>query len=295
MYERIMVPLDGSSAAEIVLPYAGWIAAKFGAEIILVSVLKIPRDGKDQLYRYYLERTQGQVQRQLKTWGARKGVMVKHEVLLGRPSSEILRYADESNVSLITMASHSRPDPDARFLGNIPAKVLRATGKPVLLIRAPADRTALRRKTLIRRILLPLDGSIVGETALPYAETLAQGLGSELVLFHVIKPSVPIGIEFPTMSNVYEEELEQARASAVVYLDKVEKALQDKGVSTSRAIDLGPPADHIVDYAAANAIDLIAMSTHGRSGVGRWVFGSVTDKVLHAGNTTVLTIRATES
>jgi len=295
MYERIMVPLDGSSLAEIVLPYAEGIAAKFGAEVILVSVAEPAGDERDQLYRYYLKRIKEQVQRQLKKWGAKEGTAVKNEVLLGRPASEILRYADENNVSLITMASHGRSGQGPWLLGSIAAKVLRATGKSVLLIRAPADRSALRRRSLIRRILLPLDGSTVGEAAIPYAETLAQVLGSELVLFRVIKPPVPIGIESPAMSNIYEEELERTKASAVVYLDGLGKALQEKGVSTSRAMNLGPPADQIIDYAEANAIDLIAMSTHGRSGIGRWVFGSVTDKVVHTGNTAVLTIRATES
>lgn len=114
------------------------------------------------------------------------------------------------------------------------------------------------------------------------------------LLFQVIKPPVPIGIESPTMSNVYEEDLERKRVSAVVYLDGVGKALQKKGVSTSRAITLSPLADQIIDYAETNAIDLIAMSTHGRSGIGRWVFGSVTDKVVHAGGTAVLTVRTTE-
>lgn len=295
MYERILVPLDGSSAAEIVLPHVEGIAAKFGAEIILVSVLEPAEDERDQLYRYYLERIAKQVQRQLKSWGAKEGILVKGEILMGKPAGEIVRYADENNVNLITMTSYGRSGRSPWFMGNVAAKVLRTTGKPVLLIRAPADKAMLKRKSLIKRILVPLDGSAVGETAIPYVETLGQVLGSELVLFQVVKPPVPIGIEAPTMSTIYEEELERTRASAVVYLDRVGKKLQEKGLSTSSAINLGPPADQIIDYAETNAVDLIAMSTHGRSGIGRWVFGSVTDKVVHAGNIAVLTIRASES
>jgi nucleotide-binding universal stress UspA family protein len=295
MYEKILVPLDGSSEAEIVLPYVEGIAAKFGAEVILVSVLEPAEDERDQLYRYYLERIVKQVQRQLKNWGAKDGIVVKCEILTGKPAGEIMRYADESNVNLITMTSYGRSGRSPWFMGNVAAKVLRTTGKPVLLIRAPADKATLKRKSLIKRILVPLDGSAVGETAIPYAETLGQMLGSELVLFQVVKPPVPIGIEAPTMSTIYEEELERTRASAVVYLDRVEKKLQEKGLSTSSAINLGPPADQIIDFAETNAVDLIAMSTHGRSGIGRWVFGSVTDKVVHAGNIAVMTIRATES
>lgn len=295
MYEKILVPLDGSSEAEIVLPYVEGIAAKFGAEVVLVSVLEPGEDERDQLYRYYLERIVKQVQRQLKNWGARDEIVVKCEILMGKPAGEIIRYADENNVNLITMTSYGRSGRSPWFMGNVAAKVLRTTGKPVLLIRAPADKATLKRKSLIKRILVPLDGSAVGETAIPYVEALGQVLGADLVLFQVVKPPVPIGIEAPTMSTIYEEELERTRTSAAVYLDQMGKKLQEKGLSTSSAINLGPPADQIIDYAETNAVDLIAMSTHGRSGIGRWVFGSVTDKVVHAGNIAVLTIRATES
>ena len=170
MYERILVPLDGSSAAEIALPYAEEIAAKLGAEIILASVSELAAVETDHLYRSYLERIAEQVQRQIKDWGAKKEAKVKSEVLLGTPASEILRYADESNVSLITMASRGRSSPGPWLLGNIAAKVLRAIGKPVLLIRVPADKAALQQRSLVRRILVPLDGSKLGEEAIPYAE-----------------------------------------------------------------------------------------------------------------------------
>jgi nucleotide-binding universal stress UspA family protein len=92
-----------------------------------------------------------------------------------------------------------------------------------------------------------------------------------------------------------KEEEEAKRGSALAYLDSVGKAFREKGLSTSSIVALGSPADKIIDYADANAIDLIAMSTHGRSGIGRWVFGSVTDKVLHAGDKPVLAVRATKA
>jgi len=297
MYERILVPLDGSSAAEIALPYAEEIAAKLGAEIILASVSELTAVETDHLYRSYLERIVEQVQRQLKDWGAKEEAKVKSEVLLGTPASEILRYADENNVSLITMASRGRSSRGPWLLGNIAAKVLRATGKPVLLIRAPADKAVLQQRRLVRRILVPLDGSKLGEVAIPYAEALARLLGAEIVLFQAfITPASPVGYyegRSVSLTTIKETE-EQMRASAMAYLDSLGKAFQEKGLSTSSVVRLGSAADQIIEYAEPNGIDLIAMSTHGRSGIGRWVMGSVTDKVLHAGDTAVLTIRATK-
>ena len=294
MYEEILVPLDGSNAAEIVLPYVEEIAAKLGAEIILVSVSESTAAETDHLYRLYLERIAEQVQRELEDWGAKEEAKVRSEVLLGKPASEILRYAEESNVGLIAMASRGRSSRGPWLLGNIAAKVLRATPKPMLLIRTPADNASLQQRSLVKRILVPLDESKVGESAIPCAEALAQVVVAELVLFRALEPLKPFAAEGAVSMSpaMIKEEEERRKASAMAYLDGVGKVFQDRGLSTSSAIALGSPAEQIIDYAEANAIDLIAMSTHGRSGMGRWVFGSVTDKVLHAGDTPLLTIRA---
>jgi nucleotide-binding universal stress UspA family protein len=296
MYERILVPLDGSDAAEIVIPYAEEIVSRLGAEIILVSVSEPTPDERDHLYHSYLERIVEQVQRQLADWKAEEGAKVQSEVLPGRPVNEILRYADEKNVSLITMASRGRSGQGPWLLGNIVNKVLRATVKPMLLIRAPADNAALQRRSLVKRILVPLDGSRLGESGIPNAETFAQVFGGELVLLSVLeRPMLFDAGASSTSVTAHIEEEEQSRASAMAYLHTVEKALQKKGLSTSSVLGSGSPADQIIDYAETNAIDLIVMSTHGRSGIGRWVFGSVTDKVVHAGDTPVLTARAIEA
>jgi nucleotide-binding universal stress UspA family protein len=296
MYERILVSLDGSNAGEMVLPYAAEIAAKTGIELILVTVSELTADVRDHLYRFYLERIAEQVEQQLEHWGAKGAARVRSEILAGSPASKILRYADERNVSLIAMASRGRSGQGPWLLGNIAAKVLRATGKPVLLVRTPVDAASLQQRSLVKRILVPLDGSKVGEAALPYAVGLAQELGAELVLYQVLKHIVLVAAEGATMSSaMYEEEEKHRRASAMAYLEGVRKGVREKGLSISSALGSGPPADQIIDYAEANAIDLIAMSTHGRSGITRWVFGSVTDKVLHAGNTVVLTVRASKN
>lgn len=294
MYEGILVPLDGSKGAEVVLPYVEEIAARSGAVITLVSVCEPAAGETDQLYRSYLERTAEKVERQLEDWGAQGKVKVEAEVLLGKPATEILRYADERRMSLVAVASRGRSGRGPWLLGAIAAKVLRATDRPVLLIRAPARDMALQEKRLVKRILMPLDGSRVGEAAIPCAETLARTLGAELFLFHVVEPvTVWAGFEGGAYHTAPQDEARQ-KASAIAYLQGIGGRLREKGLSASSAIASGSVADQIIDYATTKAIDLIAMSTHGRSGITRWVFGSVTDKVLHAGDTPVLTVRATK-
>jgi nucleotide-binding universal stress UspA family protein len=296
MYRRILVTLDGSNAAEMVLPYAEQIAAKCKADIVLVTVSDSSSTETEHLYLYYLEHIMKEVKQQLNEWGTKGGGQVTTKVLLGKPADEILQYADKNDIDLIAMTSRGRSEQGPWLLGNIAAKVLRATSKPVLLIRASATSEALQQRSLVKKILLPLDGSRTGEAAIPFAESLAEALGAELIFFQAVGSIIAaVGREDTFISGTMLIEADKQRqTSTLAYLNKIAKPIKAKGISTSSAITTGPqsPADQIIDYANANAIDLIAVSTHGRSGIGRWVFGDVTDKILHAGDKPVLTVRA---
>lgn len=218
-------------------------------------------------------------------------------------ATEILRYADENNVSLIVMSRHGASDESSWFLGSIADKVLRATKQSVLLIKAPASDAALKRKQLLKRVLIPLDGSRTGETVIPSAEVLARALGTELVLIRVVVPSSLQRDSFHGFIDATMEELvtqaekgqEDRKASATEYLKSVEKPLKEGGLATSVVVLLGSPPDKIIDYAKENEVDLISMSSHGRSGISRWVFGSITDKVLQTGDTPVMVVRARQT
>ncbi|MFH1382530.1 MAG: universal stress protein [Chloroflexota bacterium] len=294
MYQRILVPLDGSRAAEVVLPYAEEIVTKTGAEIILVSVSETKTTDIDHLYRSYLERVTEQVHDRLKSYGA-KETKVRTKVLIGKPANEIVSCADENDVDLIALASHGGSAQGSWLLGAIAGRVLRVAARPVLLVRTPASATARKEKRLVKKILVPLDGSKAGESALPCLEMLAPSLGAELVLFQVVRPiTVWAGVEGGAAYVVPQDE-DTLKSSALEYLNGIGKQLQEKGLRTSSIVVLGAPAEQILDYAASNTIDLIAMATHGRSGIGRWVFGSVTDKILHAGDTAVLVVRSVKT
>jgi len=183
------------------------------------------------------------------------------------------------------------------MLGNVAAKVLRATDKPLMLVRSPAKSDALRQKRLINKVLVPLDGSPIAEQVLPHAEAVARMLGSELFLFHVFEPMRKYagGTVYRALPDeVVGDENARRKQVGLSYLEEVSKKLKAREISVSMEVAPGSPADQILDYAETHGINLITMSTHGRSGVGRWVFGSVTDKVLHAGDTAVFVVRATQ-
>jgi len=142
-------------------------------------------------------------------------------------------------------------------------------------------------------ILVPLDGSNFAEEALSHAITLARVFGSRVTLIYVIEPMSLYpeqGITGPILSIPLSNEREEADAKA--YLHKRQTELTSTGIDNKYVIEQGDPASEIIDYSTKNNIDLIVMTTHGRSGVGRLVYGSVADRVLRQSKCPVLLIRS---
>jgi nucleotide-binding universal stress UspA family protein len=134
---------------------------------------------------------------------------------------------------------------------------------------------------MFNRILVPLDGSELAEGIFSKVEELASGLDAKVILLTVLPET---GV-LPTTAH-------QERQEAKQYLDGIVKRLENLGIKATATIRHGNPAEEIVDYARANDMHLIAMCTHGRSGVSRWVFGSVAEKVLRGTSLPILLCRA---
>ena len=147
------------------------------------------------------------------------------------------------------------------------------------------------------KILIPLDGSRVGEAALPVVNDLISkilpSLKVEVTLIQVLSSmSHYIAAGEETARVPYsEQELEQMKGQALQYLQKVEGTLEKAGATTRSMVAVGDAAEEIIKAADQINADIIAMSSHGRSGLSRWAFGSVTDKVLRAGHKPILTVR----
>jgi nucleotide-binding universal stress UspA family protein len=294
MLQKILVPLDGSSAAEIVLPFAEEIATKSAAGITLVTATGTEPQDLEPLYRSYLDRTRDKVQDQLSGYPAGSAVKLDTRVLKGSPADEILHYAEEAKTDLIVMASRGSTSHGPWLLGSIARRVTVASTEPVLVVKNPATQTAVEQKKIFKRIMVPLDGSPAGEAALPFTEELASKLGSELILFHDIQPVASwVGYGMGA-SYAAIEEPENVRRVALAYLESVRVRLAKKGLPVKVVLQDGAPAELIIEYAKAEAVDVIAISTHGRSGISRWVFGSVTEKVLQYGKPAVLVVRTSK-
>jgi len=147
------------------------------------------------------------------------------------------------------------------------------------------------------KILIPLDGSKTGETALPYVEGLVSKLSPrvkvELTLLQVVSfltHYVAAG-ELMTPISYTEKEMKQIQRQARSYLNRVGKGIRSEKVSVEIRVGIGSAAEEIIKAADEISVDLIAMSTHGRHGISRWAFGSVTDRVLRGGHKPMLMVR----
>ena len=142
---------------------------------------------------------------------------------------------------------------------------------------------------------MPLDGSVFGEAALPCVEELARVSKAEVILLQSVAPhhfEIDLAeTRSPHLSKLSEEYVEHATAAARDYLAKIEKRLSESGIVARSVVEVGSPAEMIIACAKENAVDIIALSTHGRSGISALVMGSVAHKVLHYAEVPVLLVR----
>ena len=143
-----------------------------------------------------------------------------------------------------------------------------------------------------KNILVPLDGSELAETALTDAMGLAELTHARLILFHVVKPAERV-IGLDTEHPIFlDQQWASQKADAQDYLSKVRRRVESENTPVDVVVEMGADAETIIDYAHEHPIDLIVMATHGRTGLSRWVYGSVADKVLRGAERPVLLIRA---
>ncbi len=308
MYQRMLVPLDGSKPAEVVFPYVKELAGRLDLEVILLLVTHPAVRDFVPMQRAYIEQVAKTVRRQSREVQTRIGIQpggkrirVRGELAEGYPAEEILRYAEKNTVDLILIAAYGRSGARRWAIGSVADKVLRASKVPVLLVRAGTPDETPYDQWPRKTILVLLDGSELAESVLPHAEALAKQRDTELidvVLLRVCEPLVTPAYsmaEFgePTFSwgAFMQQDMAKNKEVTKEYLAGAEKRFKDIDVRVQSKVLVGRAADEIVDYVNKNPFNLIVMATHGRSGLRRWVYGSVADNVLQAVTSPILVVR----
>ena len=301
MFKKILVPLDGSDLAERALEPALTIAGQQeDNEVILLSVpvykdILVPSAAgfdlmlPDQSLEHFQEDVETYLNDVKKVW-SRPGLQLRTMVEAGDVASVIIDTAAEQKVDLIMMTTHGYSGFSRWLLGSVTERVLRSAPCPVL---------AMRQKRPLKNILITLDGSLLAETALEPGMAMARLLEGRTTLLQVDQDANLGAIEL-SMLELAEAGLshhiqqEAGDDHLVSYLNRVAEPYRQEGLSVETVVMEGTPARSILDFAEAEEIDLIVMSTHGRTGLGRWVYGSVTEKVLRSTEAAMLIIRSSE-
>jgi nucleotide-binding universal stress UspA family protein len=205
---------------------------------------------------------------------------------VGKAANSILDYVQENGIDLIVMASHGRSGISRWVYGSVADKVLHQAECSLAIIHPQVETELFTHK----RILVPLDGSLQAERALGPALKLAHEVSAKLILLRVTEmppiPKEPVdgcpGVESVTQA---------AELEARIYLERTRQSLIDSGIQISIQVSTGSVAESIIDTADEPQVDLIVMSSHGRSGVDRWIFGSVAEKTLRSAHCATLVIR----
>lgn len=301
MLKHILVPLDGTPLAETALQPAAVLAQRFKAEVILLvrsietwpAGEPVPSDGLTAMFQAeeYLTTVAGNL--------AGKGFTVQRAVLGQKPASGISAEADYHRADLIVMATRGRQGLDALLHPSVTWEVLRQTSAPILTWKAKEEPGKAPDPAWVPRflqdagapLLVPLDGSLLAEQALPLARAFARQLGNPLLLVRAAEQPFIAGsaIDYAQMLARAQE---WSLAEATGYLERKRLELAGTGLRIAVSSHLGDATTIIREEAQARRAGLVVMASRGRGGLGRFLLGSVARRLLSQLETPILLVRS---
>ncbi len=298
MFHHVLVPLDGSPRAEQALPVAARIARATGGSVLLVQVLSplIDYGGglapvplmNDQVIESELT-TATTYLKVLAASPLLAGINTSIEVSFGLPAQCLMAVAQAHQIDLVVLCSHGRTGFTRWALGSVAHRLVHQSSVPVLVLQQRGATTLLSHLAPARPLaaLVPLDGSPLAEMALVPAAHLIAALAAPaqgaLHLVQVVKLFPETAAE-GFVRELNEEALQRAKTYLKAVVERLQETVPDLKLALTYSVELGTDvASILVDLAergGTNGSNLVAISTHGRSGWERWVLGSVTDRVL---------------
>ena len=311
MFTRILTPLDGSTLSEGILPYIRALAPAFGARVELLRVYQnlayelAPQDEAESASIVAaLEPVAVRLHNQAESYLARVaggleelGISTDIAVRSGPAADHIVSEADEVEGTLVAMSTHGRTGLGRWIMGSVTDRVLHTTAAPLLVVHPERGAPSVASTASIQTLIVPLDGSELAETVLLVAAEIAKAIGAGVLLAETV--GVPSGY-YPEEDNVGTAGvgiLGQMEDQAEEYLGKHAASLRAMGVEKVRtSVTRGTAAVEIEELARGIPDSMIIACTHGRSGVGRTVLGSVTDRLArHSGHPALIVRATTES
>lgn len=295
MIDRILVPLDGSSLAECVLPHTLAVAQALDAKVILFrAVVRDARPvsrGIDPLEWHMRKSETDSYLSAVATRLREAGLEVQAELEEGQAAERIINYARDNGVGLIIISSHGRSGLSRWNISGVVQKVVLHTYAPVMIVRAYQEKTAEVTELHYQKLMVPLDGSKRAECTLPWARKLASYHQCKLLLAHVVdRPEVPRSNPLTQEEEELIERLtELNRQNGETYLEDLISRVGSEAearllVSDDRAVAL----HNLVDE---EDVDVVVMAAHGYSGRAMWPYGSMALNFIVYGSTPLLMIQ----
>jgi nucleotide-binding universal stress UspA family protein len=292
MFKHVLVPLDGSEAALVALDYAAIIPSDSLRLLCVVpdpgsTLLKLFAGGRrDQLMATAVDQATASLAEVAAALG-RQGRVVEPLVQVGDPAERIVENAAAGD--LIVMTTHGRGAGNRALWGSVADRVVRHAVAPVLVVRGGERPVA---SSPIGRLVVPLDGSPLAERALPVAISLAGDLGVPIHIVRaldvdMLRETVRAGA---SSAAAYAESVDAKRPAIDAYLEEQANVCRSRDTLATTELSEGTPVAELLRLTRPG--DLIVMTTHGRSGLRRWLLGSVADKVVRDANVPVLLVRA---
>jgi nucleotide-binding universal stress UspA family protein len=301
MKPQILVPLDGSLFSEQALPYACEIARRMDGTLELVMVHRIPIAWASE-YDVTLEEVDEQIRASELSYLTHIAERMRQQqcldvttaLLAGPAAPAVKNHARLNAPELIVMTTHGRGGVSRAWLGSVADELVRSINIPTLLVRPQRNEAvAANYPFSLDHILIPLDGSELSEGIIERALDLGSLTGARYTLMQVVTPVV----SYPMLDSVLMAEPaaaneQQLRANAEAYLAGIAQSLRARGFTVDTSVVLQTQcAPGILEQALADDVDLIAMATHGRTGLKRLALGSVADKVLRGTFVPLLLLR----
>lgn len=312
----ILVPLDGSERARQMYAYVRVMATTLAARVHLVHVVAHTRrplllerrpehlwtideapqtenggEPDTQMIKLLRQNAENYLDAEANVLRA-QGLHVTYDVLFGAPAECIINAGERLGATMIMMMTQGYGGLHRWAVGSITDKVVHGTNKPVFVLTGSMPPPSPDRPVL-KRILVPLDGSAFARQALPIATRLATQTPVEVRLLRVIDPidDYPAMARAVVPASVFAAAQARACTWAEQHLNATVEDLHHLDIDASTHIVVGHPAEMIVAEARACQSDLIVMATHGYTGWARWTLGSIADKVLHASGTPLILVR----
>ncbi len=287
MFEKILVPLDGSKLARQVFPCVVELARAFDSEVTLIAICEPEESEYRQVCRLYVGSEAEELKKEL---GEGSRALVKTEVLIGESADQILSYATENDIGLTILASHGRSGILPWSLGSTVSKVLHRMSTPLLVVRVKEEPGEVK-KELFKKILVPLDGSELSKRILPYLVEVGKKIECEVVLLRVVAEGRHVhtigGLDFVRFSDL---DISRMKEQAQKYLEEASAQFTATKAVVRSEVRFGDAAREVVNYVRGSDFSLIAMASHGHSLLERWFHESVSYKILLGSEKSVLIV-----